>query len=227
MRAKSGAVLYSGRSAFESPSDFYILGLNPGGDPDSLSDKTICSNINYMYKNKDWSSFEDEEWSFFRKERMYRYGAGLAPMQRRVRYLAGRVGFCLRCTPVSNVIFERSRREIDISSGIIKNLESCWRFHEAVIQELKIQVVICLGKTAGHWVRKMVGADFCVDCFEEQNDRGWISFAHRNSADLRIVTLTHPSVVRWCSPPSDPSDMVKRVHLGEPSTSDCKCIVRP
>ena len=33
LKCESGRVFYSGRAAFSSPADLYLLGYNPGGDP--------------------------------------------------------------------------------------------------------------------------------------------------------------------------------------------------
>ena len=39
--SKSGTAFYSGRAAFSTSSKLYILGLNPGGSPDSQATETV------------------------------------------------------------------------------------------------------------------------------------------------------------------------------------------
>ena len=38
---ESGSVFYSGRQAFSRKNGLYILGLNPGGDPDKQKNEII------------------------------------------------------------------------------------------------------------------------------------------------------------------------------------------
>ena len=38
---RSGKAFYSGRLAFSSPSGLYVLGVNPGGDPEEYPDETV------------------------------------------------------------------------------------------------------------------------------------------------------------------------------------------
>ena len=49
-----GKAFHSGRLAFFSPRDPYILGLNPGGDPGDRSE-TVASNIEQVrHEAEDW-----------------------------------------------------------------------------------------------------------------------------------------------------------------------------
>ena len=40
---RSGEVFYSGRAAFSTPSDVYLLGYNPGSDPSDQRLRTVRS----------------------------------------------------------------------------------------------------------------------------------------------------------------------------------------
>ena len=42
---RSGEVFYSGRAAFSTPSDVYLLGYNPGSDPSDQRLRTVRSSI--------------------------------------------------------------------------------------------------------------------------------------------------------------------------------------
>ncbi|MCX7055915.1 MAG: hypothetical protein NTZ79_01650, partial [Proteobacteria bacterium] len=83
---RSGAVFYSGAAAFEGQKDLYILGLNPGGSPNTHADKTINMHTQNVLNNKpsDWSEYRDEVWANGPR--------GTAGMQPRVRHLLGQIG---------------------------------------------------------------------------------------------------------------------------------------
>ena len=131
-------------------------------------------------------------------------------MQRRVVHLLQRAGLDPLRTPASNVAFVRTSREIGLGSRKQAILEACWPFHRAVIEQLAIRVVACMGSTPGAFVRRMVGADQKMDCFKENNARRWTSEAHVNAAGLTVLALTHPSVTDWTRAETDPSELVMR-----------------
>lgn len=49
---RSGAVFYSGRAAFSRPSPIYLLGINPGGDPNEIVDQPKCSSSVWLTSPK-------------------------------------------------------------------------------------------------------------------------------------------------------------------------------
>lgn len=200
--ARSGAIFYTGRAAFTGVRPIYLLGLNPGGNPDEMRGNTIAR---YLEKGKQrperWSEYQDEPWQ----------GAapGIWGMQPRIRHLADRLGVCLHDVPASNVVFVRTRNERDLNAEKRQLMSECWPVHEAVIQTLKVRAIICLGKTAGHWVRRKLNArEAPIAKFIECNKRKWISEAHRASDDRLVFTLTHPSIAKWQCEKSDPTQMV-------------------
>ncbi len=204
---RSGSVFYSGRTAFAKSSDIYLLGLNPGGDPNDAD--TITLDIAEAKGRKDsaWSAYKDQAWK-------QGYSEGGMPMQRRVRHLISGLGLDIQSVPASNVVFVRSKREAALKAEKNFLLDTCWPVHEAVIRDLHVRLVLCLGGTAGAWVRQKMGAHKWVGDFEEENDRRWKSWAHKNSDGLHVVTLTHPSIVDWTQPTADPTDFVRRILEG-------------
>lgn len=63
LRSRSGAVFYSGRTAFSAPSRLYILGLNPGGRPQAQANDTVeMHTAKVLNGNQDWSEYQDESW---------------------------------------------------------------------------------------------------------------------------------------------------------------------
>jgi len=203
LRQRSGAVFYSGRAAFESQSDLYILGLNPGGNPSRQAAETVQANIDASLQRaaSDWSAYVDDSWNGKRP--------GSWKMQPRIRHLLARLQRDPRRTPASNVVFTRSAREADLLHEKQALLEACWPLHRTVIQALNVKVVICLGRTAGRWVRDATGAQKVQENFREDNARGWISQAHSNESGLQVVTLTHPSIAAWKVEATDPTSLVR------------------
>ena len=202
---RSGSVLYSGRAAFENESPIYILGLNPGGSPIAQADETIARDIeDALTRNPhEWSAYADESWQG--------RPPGTHGMQPRILHLLGRLGLDPRRVAASNVVFVRSAREADLGREKAALLEACWPMHRAVIGELGVRAVLCLGGTAGAWVREAIGAVEPVDSFTEANGRRWTSVVHRNQAGLHVVTLTHPSIAAWNVAATDPTPLVRRV----------------
>ena len=92
---------------------------------------------------------------------------------------------------------------------ILKSVQADWRQLNKSIQG-KYDAIICLGKTAGQWVRERLGAHDETDSYQETNARGWRSASHRSSAGVVVCTLTHPGRVDWTNPDADPSPMVLR-----------------
>lgn len=199
---RSGRVFYSGRAAFAAPSRLYVLGLNPGGDPVAHGAETLAGDIDRLHHDLPdvWSAYRDESWE----------GGppGAWGMQPRLLHFFDRLGLDPAMVPCGNVVFVRTVRERDLRAERDALLAACWPMHRAVIARLGVRVVVCLGGTAGAWVRDMTGAHTPIDAFVENNRRRWSSRTHRNDAGVQVVTLTHPSRVDWRNPATDPTGLV-------------------
>lgn len=202
---KSGSVFYSGRKAFSKRAELYILGLNPGGDPQEQAEETIewHSRKVLQCEPDDWSAYRDESWKG--------KPPGTCGMQPRILHLFNRLNLLAGEVPASNVIFLRSRGEKYIAGDINHLANECWPFHQKVLDVLKPKAILCFGKTAGGLVQKRVGATRQIDEFIEMNNRQWRSQAFQNSAGMKVIVATHPSRVNWCAPSADPTMMISRV----------------
>ena len=202
--SRSGSVFYSGRNAFVSARELYVLGTNPGGDPALQADETVRWHTNKVLRDvpDDWSAYRDESW------------AGSPPgswgMQPRMLHLFRQVGLPPGEVPASNIVFLRSRREAQIDGDVERLKKTCWPFHQRVIDELEPRAVLCLGRMAGAWVRKQLGATRQVDEFVENNKRRWKSRSYATTQGITVVVATHPSIADWTSPAADPSALVVR-----------------
>ena len=200
---RSGSVFYSGKDAFSGTKPIYLLGLNPGGDPQEMSEETIRLHIEHVLHEKanNWCAYRDESWG--------NAPIGTWRMQPRVIHLLSRLGLEPGDIPASNIIFVRSRRAREIAETRNAMAAVCWPFHLKVIDDLKIKSIVCFGQDAGWWVRRQLKAIRKVGEFVEQNKRRWSSTAFTSDEGRTVVTLPHPSIADWTSPPSDPTEFVR------------------
>lgn len=208
--SRSGRVFYSGRIAFESVSNLYIVGMNPGGSPSEYRDDTVSSHTKQILNSApdNWSAYRDERWGG-RKPGTLR-PPGTAPMQLRMQHLFQRLQVDSGEVPASNIVFLRSERKATLEGDFSTLASQCWSFHAAVIESLRVRVIVCLGTDAGEVVRGRVGAVNLVDEFVEKNNRGWASRAYVNRNGLTVAVLTHPSIANWATPVTDPTELVLR-----------------
>lgn len=202
MLTKSGAVFNSGRLAFGGLAPLYILGLNPGGDPATHQHETVASHTDaVMAKSPAWAAYRDESWNG--------RPPGTAGMQPRVLHLVHRLGLLPHMVPMSNLVFERTRSAEDLKDRLDELAGACWPFHAAVIARLNVRTILCMGKDAGNWVRRRLGAHELLGEFVEKNDRRWKSTAHVGPAGLAVVTATHPAIASWRHESTDPTPLVR------------------
>jgi uracil-DNA glycosylase len=132
-------------------------------------------------------------------------------MQRRVLHMLRHLNVEPGHVPASNVVFMRSPRGADIKSRFAELAGLCWPFHQRVIEQLRVRVVLCLGNDAGDWVRNRLNAHNHVGEFVESNDRRWKSIAFMASTGITVVVATHPSIADWTKPSTDPTPFVHRM----------------
>ncbi|MCB1494786.1 MAG: hypothetical protein KDJ86_03290 [Bauldia sp.] len=197
---ESGRVFYSGRRAFSDTAKLYVLGLNPGGDPSTEKDDTIRRSVDHFRTGREhWSAYCDEPWRG--------RDPGTHYLQRRVCHLLTEIGVDPRDVPASNVIFVRTVDQRRLAARRDDLLKRCWPVHSAVIEELKIKVILCMGAVAGEWTRDQVGATICEAEIYEPNRTGRRrrrAYWHRTSDRRRhVVTLPHPSRSNWCGRNAD------------------------
>ena len=106
-------------------------------------------------------------------------------MQARISHLSRRLGLDLHDIPASNVNFLRTGREKGLGAEKAPLLRACWPVHARVIETLGVDVIVCLGQTAGNWVGTMIGATVLLDRWSETNDRRWTSVVHGSPVGFR------------------------------------------
>lgn len=202
----SGRVFYSGRQAFESQSDLYILGINPGGDHAVYSEATVRRHTEAVLTKFDanWSAYRDESWGGARP--------GAKGIQPSLLRLFEGLGRDPGEVPASNLVFVRSKDEEQLNN-LYKNQSeinsACWPFHQSVIEKLGVSVLVCFGGRSSAWACRQLKAKREIDTFT--NGGGWTSRTFRNAHGLIVVALTFPNRGRqWTVLGNDPSRLVVR-----------------
>jgi hypothetical protein len=219
MKDVSGKVFYSGRYAFmkhDYCGEFlpvYILGLNPGGDPEVHADETVRSHTKRILDENEntgsWSAWAGESW----RRRQGWVDSGQTAMQKRMMHFFERTRLSDWEVPASNLVFKRSVNAEKLKErNRLKDL--CWPFHQQVIKALGIRVIICLGHETGEYVSSKFRKMEQINVFVEQNKRKWKSTVAVSKVDrVTIISLTHPSRADWTKPETDPSTLVLKTLL--------------
>lgn len=203
LKRRSGEVFCSGRAAFSAPAKLYVVGINPGGAPTDNHADTIEGHSARVLTElpKTWSAYRDDSWGG--------QPPGKQGMQPSLLHLFTTLNVDPGVVPCSNVIFVRSRKENDITSEMEHLVAQCWPFHAAVLEQLKPRVVLCLGQTAGAFIRTKVGATTSCAEYVERNRRKWRSGTFVNQTGLKVVVASHPSRAKWAAINSDPTHLVR------------------
>jgi hypothetical protein len=137
---ESGVVLYSSPRTLK-PGEAYLLGINPGSDPDALDDPDIGAHLNGLPAT-DKNSYLDAEWD--------RGRPGQDKFQRRVVWLLWGLGLDPREVCSSNLIFKRSSGQND--SGYPETAHRCWPVHQRILRAVQPKLIICLGNVPFEYI---------------------------------------------------------------------------
>ena len=185
--SRSGKAFYSGRLAFESQSDLYILGANPGGSPKDYPDETVDSHTKWVLQDspQNWSAYRDESWGTSMAK------PGSRGIQPSLLYLFDKLSVNPGKVPASNLVFPRST-EIATYYGSFNDAASeCLQFHKTVIKQLSVRVVVHFGLSKHSWLCKQLNASQCGESFTDNGRR--ISITSQNADGLKVVSLVHPT----------------------------------
>jgi len=198
-----GKLLYSGVGTL-SPDRLYVLGYNPGGDPDAESDSPRVHLAKLARMSPDWNEYVDGAWRPGGRV----YAPGDAPMQKRVRHLLTGLGLTVPAVCASNVIFARSR----VSSGLSNQAqlaERCWPVHQFILGHVRPAGILSIG---GGSVFDFISSHGRLLSAPERFQAGhatWECLAARvqlGTQNMAIVSVPHlaryaidrhPEVIRW------------------------------
>jgi len=147
----SGSVFYSGSKTLDNPSRYYLMGLNPGGDPcdSDLKMETIGKSLtDWRGRKPEWSEYCDVDWRG-KKSDPKDENPGNSRHQKAVR------NFCSDCLDEdvrsvfsANAIFKRTRKGEHLPKGT--SLEhTCWQVHQLLLSIVQPTYIICLGHGPG------------------------------------------------------------------------------
>jgi hypothetical protein len=200
----SGAVFNSGRDAYNRPSMLYLLGLNPGGDPEQhLADTIEAHTRKVLGRQNNWCAHRDESWDG-RPPGSYRMQPHVLHVLRQLQLDPGEV-------PSSNVAFTRTVSAKQLGRSFQDLAELCWPLHAAVIEQLKVKTILCFGQDAGNFVQRKIGAHRHIGGLVEKNNRRWQSNAYENDVGIAVIVATHPSRASWINPQADPTPLIRAV----------------
>ncbi len=198
-----GRLLYSGVGTLK-PGPIYLLGWNPGGDPDVEPD-TPAEHLEKLERERvDWNEYLDGYWRPGGRV----LGKGQAPMQKRVVHLLQGIGVEPRTICASNLIFMRSRGKDGLSQG--DNLvRRCWLVHDFLLGIVRPKIVLSIGGNAVLDALLRKGAETGGRAAKASGHADWECQSVRarlGQHQVRIVSVPHlsryaidhhPDVVRW------------------------------
>lgn len=208
VRGKSGTALYTGLASWTQPSPLYLMGINPGGEPDR---DTIYGNAEDMLRDPSravFSEYVDGVWATSKGRARPK---GQAPMQKRVRHVLGRLVLDPQLVPTSNMVYVRSRQAHHISAAEMNAMANeCWPFHARMIERLKVRVVLCMGGDVARFVRDKVGSHTLIDEFVEGYSTRPRKSRVYDGGKVLVVHAAHPSRSPWDQEVADISPLVAR-----------------
>lgn len=143
---KSGAVLYNGWSTLRLSHGLYIMGFNPGGNPDTIK-KSIIETLEEI--REDYCSYKDECWhKSCREDCRDANHCGKSRHQTRVTELAKILGCNIRDVFAANAIFIRSNNQDSLAEKL-SLFENCWPIHQMFLSIVQPRTILCLGNGEG------------------------------------------------------------------------------
>lgn len=185
---RSGNVLYSGVETLR-PGTVYLLGLNPGGDPDDeiLRAQTIGKTLAAL-PTKHENEWLDKSW----RRTGVRTPPGKSPLQLRVQALLRELGLEPREACSANLIFARSRNAA--GSGFRDLAPLCWPVHEQILGIVRPRVILTIGNASGSpyaWLKSRL-APTSSEVTVPSGHGGWTCRSFTDGR-YRVVGLPHLS----------------------------------
>lgn len=140
---ESGGVLISSEATLR-PGEVYFLGLNPGGEEGQ--DYSAFNRFPTVYESLAMSRLGvcgwDQDWS---REKAT-FEPGQAPLQRRFKHIARRLGLSYSEIFATNLVFARSRRFKALES-VAEQIEGCLPIHRRMLAIVQPKYLWVMGNT--------------------------------------------------------------------------------
>lgn len=140
LRGRSGSVLLSAEATLR-PADLYFIGINPGGEDLGSYGQLPLIHESLAMSRMGCNAF-DQDWS--REDAGY--APGQAPMQRRFKHIAARLGKAYGEIAATNLTFTRSR-SVGSHPGMAAELGHCLRVHARFLDVVRPTTIWLMGST--------------------------------------------------------------------------------
>lgn len=211
---KPGAILYNGLNTLCASHGLYIMGLNPGGDPDPS--ETVMQSLSPERLQEEYCSYEDECWRCWADCQIEGH-RGNSPHQIKVKQLAEILGYNnIREVFAVNAIFFRSKNQGALGEiSILKELfEKCWPVHQMFMSIVQPEIILCLGngeKMSAFSLLKQKLAPGEKYQGAVKEFMGEIPLRDQSSIRSRVIGVRHPSYP-WFNPVKDLKSFLERNH---------------
>jgi hypothetical protein len=202
---RPGSVLYNGWNTLCPNRGLYIMGFNPGGNPDQIN-RSVKDSLHDHKLMGDFSSYQDQCWYNKCQEDCKKEGhCGHKLHQKRVRSLAKILG-CdnIRDVFAANAIFIRSEKQNDLDEQ--KRLfDNCWPIHQMFLSIVQPATILCLGngeESSSFSLLRQKLAPSKMHQGPVKAFMGEILLPDRSSIRSRVIGVRHPSYP-WFNPVKD------------------------
>lgn len=203
---KSGSVFYTGYGTLLNPNGVYLLGINPGGNPEEITESVAKNLHDFQYRNPYFNAYLDEDW-------------GDNDFQAGVKDACAKLGLSLREICGGNFIFERTRSEKDIRNKGTK-INAYTYFHDYVINNIiNPSAIIVFGSTLYDELKEKdkIWIDEKIESkpLNPQCNNGSPRYCESSDGDKILCYIPHPSRNGYqnfsdCAPAIE--EMRKKIH---------------
>lgn len=197
--SRPGAVLYNGWGTLRPSNDgLYIMGFNPGGDPDDIKTSVIESLKDLKDK---YCSYTDECWRKGCLEDCQKH-KGDKLHQKMVKELAEILGYDIREVFAANAIFIRSKEQSDLQESL-KLFDRCWPVHQLFLSIVRPRTMLCLGNgepsSAFAFLRMKLAPNEKPNSEDVKAFSSVTAVSNDETINVRVIGVRHPSY-RWFDP---------------------------
>ena len=149
-----GSILYSGDETLKKGEN-YFLGANPGGHSDEQLGKfadTISNQLSRKNSSPSFNEYFDASWKPGNKT----YPKGMAPLQKRIKYLFNYLEINLRDTLSTNLNFVRSNRMQNFPYNWNQAAENCWEIHKILLSIVRPEIILVFGDDAYDFMQNKI-----------------------------------------------------------------------
>ncbi len=194
----NGAILYTTFDTVRK-GDYYIIGLNPGGNPNQPDDKyPLYSEMTIEKSLKECKLQDYNEYT-----KIWIEGRPLMPLQRNVNYLAEKflqkdsIEIC--CT---NLIFKVTKDAVKLTPefDVLANL--CWDVHKMLLDIIQPRIIIAFGNqdklSPFHFLRHKAGFPTLKERLANHGKYYRIKYFKGTIEGRETIVLGLPHLSRYC-----------------------------